>query len=96
MDRYFTILYRQNELSHSRLGLAISRKRVRRAISRNRLKRLIRESFRQYRGELGQFDLVVLAKPAAEQGSNAALFASLKQHWRRIMSTAENHDVEHG
>jgi ribonuclease P protein component len=76
--------------------MAISRKRVGRAVARNRLKRLIRESFRQRREELGDLDLVVMAKPAAVQALNADLFASLEGHWRRIMSPPDNHDLQHG
>jgi ribonuclease P protein component len=51
-----------NELEHSRLGLAISR-RAGRAAVRNRMRRLIRESFRLMRDDLPRgYDLVVSAR----------------------------------
>ena len=73
-----------NELGHARLGMAVSRRNARRAVDRNRLKRLIRESFRGAQQVIGNFDLVVMAKPAALTVDNATLRRSLANQWQRL------------
>lgn len=82
-DRLFTVLYRQNEATTARLGLAISKKHCRRATTRNRIKRIIRESFRQHQPAMTGLDIVVINQPAAATASNRQMFASLETHWRR-------------
>ena len=81
-DRFFTVLYRRNDLGYPRLGLAIAKKRVRLAVGRNRLKRIIRDSFRHAKNQLLGVDIVIMARDQAESAANRALFASLEQHWR--------------
>ncbi len=54
-------------VGHARLGLAVSRRRVRLAHERNRIKRVARETFRLARAELPPLDIVVLAKPGADE-----------------------------
>ena len=56
----FIILYRQNDIGHARLGLAIAKKKVLKAHDRNYIKRLFRESFRI--NSLPAVDIVILAK----------------------------------
>ena len=85
-DNMFTVLYRPNDADEARLGLAIGKKNCKLASGRNRLKRIIRESFRQHRGQLAGLDIVVLNQPAAASASNATLFASLARHWKRCTS----------
>ncbi len=86
----FTVLYRANGLGYPRLGLALARKRVRRAVDRNRLKRLVRESFRQSQRSLGGIDIVVMARARAGMAPNAAVFDSLRQHWRKLSERGED------
>jgi len=54
---------RPNGLSHSRLGLNVSR-RVGHAVRRNRVKRMLREAFRLTQQEWpGAYDVIVVARP---------------------------------
>lgn len=84
VDKYFTVLARSNQLTDSRLGLAISKKSARRAVDRNRLKRLARESFRIHKHELAKLDFVVMAKYAAVNADNSTLYDSLLVHWKTL------------
>lgn len=81
-DKFFTVLYCNNDVGYPRLGLAIAKKRVRRAVARNRLKRIIRDSFRHAKSQLLGVDIVIMAREQAECAINRDLFASLEQHWR--------------
>lgn len=90
-DRYFTVLFCENDLTHARLGLAISRRRVRRAAARNRLKRLVRESFRCATPSLPALDIVVMAGSEAPAATNQELFASLASHWSGIAPRSGKH-----
>jgi len=83
-DRLFTILAVPNEISHARLGLAISKKNAKRAVDRNRIKRLVRESFRLNMHNMLSIDLVVMAKPVTKSAENQQILQSLQQHWIRL------------
>ncbi len=62
-DQILLVYARQNQFTHPRLGLSVSRK-VGAAVLRNRWKRLIREAFRLNLARLPQgTDLVVIPKP---------------------------------
>jgi len=89
-DRYFTVLARPNELGHSRLGLAISRKAAKSAVARNRIKRIVRESFRHHQTGLDGLDVVVMGRPQMNGHDNAALFTSLQHHWARLVAWAKS------
>ncbi|MBI4694197.1 MAG: ribonuclease P protein component [Gammaproteobacteria bacterium] len=78
-DSYFAVYRRPNELSHPRLGIAVSRKAVRNAAARNRIKRLIRESFRRIAQRLPEVDFVVQVRGAAQEQTNARLSSSLSR-----------------
>jgi ribonuclease P protein component len=83
-DRFFTVLYRPNDLGYPRIGLAIAKKKIPRAVARNRLKRLVRESFRRNMAELENLDIVMMAKSPADAAANPELHSSLAEHWQRI------------
>lgn len=83
-DQLLTVIARPNQQPHPRLGLAISKKAVKTAVARNRIKRLVRESFRQQQQALAGLDVVVMARTAAMQASNADIAASLQNHWQRL------------
>ncbi len=78
----FTLLYRENTMGFSRLGLAVSKRNVARAHDRNRIKRLIRESFRQ--STLPSIDMIFLVKPGVKEAQNVTIFKSLEQIWSKL------------
>ncbi len=82
--RYLTLLAIRNELDHPRLGLAISRKNIRTAAGRNKVKRQARESFRLHQDIIGNFDVVVMAKPGADKVHRRQLRAQLDKHWQEL------------
>lgn len=78
----FILLYRENTLGYSRLGLAISKKSIAKAHDRNRMKRLIRESFRQ--AKLPNVDLILLAKSGAKNVTNTVVLTNLGKLWLKL------------
>jgi ribonuclease P protein component len=82
--RCFSVRYRQNELGHARLGLAVSKRVSKRAVERNRIKRLLRESFRRVRGQFPALDLMVMAREQAAGVPGPELLAELDALWRRL------------
>ncbi len=56
------VLCKENQLEHSRVGVAIKKKDIRLAVNRNRIKRKIKGSFRSKLLELQKKDYVVLVK----------------------------------
>lgn len=84
-DGLFTVLATPNSRDQPRLGLAIAKKQVRHAVQRSRIKRLAREAFRLHQRQLAGLDLVVMARHAAAHTGNAALNASLRQHFAKLI-----------
>lgn len=83
----FIILFRENEFSYARLGLAISKKMIAKAHDRNRIKRLLREGFRQK--TLPAVDLVFLARQGVAKQTGAAINATLDKVWKKLTSHYE-------
>ena len=88
-DRCFTVLARpaHGTQSHSRLGLAISRRQLRRAVDRNRIKRLIREYFRLHVATEQQgpaLNFVVMARAAVRETDTRTLRRLLAAHFARL------------
>ena len=81
---HFTIIARENSLSHPRLGLAVPKKQIKTAVGRNRFKRLARESFRNKQHQLPNKDFVVIAKKSAQDLSNEEMFKLLDKLWHRL------------
>ncbi len=81
---HFTIIARNNKLSHPRLGLAVPKKQIKTAVGRNRFKRLARESFRNSQHKLPNKDFVVIAKKSAQDLSNEEFFKLFDKLWQRL------------
>ena len=63
---HFDILYVQNSLGHSRIGLVASKKKVPSEVGRNRFKRVMREVFRRNKPLFGSLDIVFIANRGSE------------------------------
>lgn len=83
-NKAFILIYKDNELKNSRLGITVSKKSGC-AVKRNRIKRIIREFFRKNRFLIkGSRDINVIAKKSASFEDNHILFQSLKEVFRKI------------
>jgi len=81
--RLFTLVFRSNGLSHSRLAVVASRK-VGSAVVRNRVKRRFRELFRRNKGLLGEpLDLIVITRPE----SGEAAWTELREAYKSSLAT---------
>ena len=83
--RCFHMRYRDNDLGHARLGLAISKRVSKRAVERNRIKRLLRESFRRVRHQLPAVDMMVMAREQAAGVPGPQLLAELAGLWKKLL-----------
>jgi len=84
-DQYFTLLAIKNDLDHPRLGLAITKKNIKKAVHRNLIKRTVREHFR-IQQNLGNIDIVVLARREAVDAPLESLRKSLEKHWHKLVT----------
>lgn len=98
-DGCFRILARANDLGHSRLGMAVSRKVCKHAVGRNRLKRVTRESFRLHclpQATRPGMDVVVLPSSQAATICNQELHASLAAHWSKLHQKVQQQTQQTG
>lgn len=84
---HFVIIYCENALGYSRLGLALSKKMIAKAHDRARIKRLVRETFRT-QVDMHPVDIVVLARSRTAHQDNAVLMSELRQAWINLGSRA--------
>ena len=89
--RYFHLVFRKNELGHSRVAVVASRK-VGSAVVRNRVKRRLRELFRRHKELLREpMDLIVIARPESGEAGFSdlrdAYISSLTTIMRKRIST---------
>jgi len=81
-NKSFTVLARENNLSHPRLGLAISKKCAKHAVDRNRIKRIFRESFRLHQHLLPSVDIIAMCKPNVLLLDKKEMHTQIEIQWR--------------
>lgn len=89
-NKSFTVLARENNLNHPRLGLAISKKSAKHAVDRNRIKRIFRESFRLHQHKLPNVDIIAMCKPSALLLDNKDMHKQIATQWH-FMRKKFNH-----
>jgi ribonuclease P protein component len=65
--------------THSRLGIALTRRLVRLAVDRNRVKRLVRETFRRHIVKSSGYDCVVSLRGRYEAAQAAPIAAEIRE-----------------
>jgi len=81
-NKSLTVLAKENQLSHPRLGLAISKKCAKHAVDRNRIKRLFRESFRLHQHLLPSVDIIAMCKPNVLLLDKKEMHKQIELQWR--------------
>ena len=72
------LLYRNNDLGVSRIGIIIPKKNIRLSTARNRYKRIVKEQFRQVKGRLPNVDVIFLL---SREGSEKQLKRGCDRAW---------------
>lgn len=80
----FTLLVRENNYSHSRIGLIVAKRKIKKATARQRIKRLIRESFRLNKIQISHWDIICIVQSGAGQRTNPELFKDLEVAWKKL------------
>jgi ribonuclease P protein component len=78
----FVVLFRINNLSYARMGLALSKKMLAKAHDRNRIKRILREGFRHEL--LPPVDIIFLARPGLAKETNLSINTKLSKIWVQL------------
>lgn len=81
------VLGLESEAGWARLGITVS-SRIGNAVTRNRIKRWVREAFRAVAAGLPAVDLVVVARPGADQAGLAGARAALEAARDRLAAEA--------
>ncbi len=92
-SRFFSFHLLPNDASHSRLGIAVSKKVSKLAVERNRIKRQIRDSFRYYLAaesvQTHGTDFVLVAKASVQGADNHEIRSDLDENWEKALKYAK-------
>ena len=87
-QKYFLLLARPNNKSHSRLGLVVGKKNVRQSVDRNRVKRVVRETFRLCVAFNVCLDVVFVARRGIDGLASDKQTDKLRSGWQQLASKA--------
>lgn len=79
-----SLVFRANNLTHPRVGLAIGKRQAKLAVERNRVKRQVREDFRQRFQELPALDCVIYLNAVSADHNNLALRVAMDRIWQKV------------
>lgn len=91
-SKYFKIFWKENSLTHSRIGVSVAKKNIKKAVARNKLKRIVKESFRLKHRVLPAVDIVLIVKDSAILAAKATLWDELNKKWNQfaILETTQD------
>ena len=85
-QKYFTVLFRRNEKSYTRLGIIVGKRVANRAVTRNRIKRVIREYFRITQERWMGIDVLIIARQHCDTLDNVALREGIDKLWLKLIT----------
>lgn len=59
---FLSVVFLQNEVGQSRLGIIVGKRFVHRAVDRNRIRRIVREAFRHASSSILFYDIVFVVR----------------------------------
>lgn len=89
---YLTLLARQNDHDHPRLGITVPKKKVKKAVQRNRIKRCARESFRLRAHELPNIDIIFIAKNGIGELDNKSIHEIMNSQWMKLLKRCKSQE----
>gem|GEM_PF-758465 len=93
-SRFFSLFVACGSQSHSRLGLAVSKKSLPKAVSRNRVKRVVRESFRKNQWQFCSLDVIFVARHDLRLSDNEQLSNELTRLWKKLADYCDSYSPE--
>lgn len=82
---YYIVYHRDNQETHGRLGIVVSKRNARSAVTRNKVKRVAREWFRLQQDALKGIDLVLVARSHAAKATHEELHQCLEKLTSKLL-----------
>jgi ribonuclease P protein component len=80
----FAVFFHLNQFEYPRLGIAVAKRNFPTAVLRNRLKRIARESFRNNKENIKNFDIIIMFYLRAKNVDNVVLRWELDHCWSKV------------